>query len=99
MIAPSDAPTKKVSTPHRFGLHGKKKVQEQGQWAPIWNKIANPGMPLAVSENIIYRDLLLEYARKGGYNISGSQWNVDNMSLFGKAPWYHRWDWGRPIDT
>lgn len=70
--------------------------QNFSQWAPIWNKIANLGMPLAVSENIIYRDLLLEYARKGGYNISGSQWNVDNMSLFGKAPWYHSWDWGSP---
>jgi len=42
MIAPSDAPTKKVSTPHQFGLHGKKKVQEQGQW-PLYYLIRNIG--------------------------------------------------------
>ena len=66
------------------------------EWAPIWNTIANIGMPEIVPENILYRDLLIELARGGGYNISGSQWNVDNMSIFGRAPWYHSWDWGSP---
>ena len=46
--------------------------------------------------DIIYRDLLLLFAQKGGYHISGSQWNVENMSVFGDAPWYHSWDWGSP---
>ena len=46
--------------------------------------------------DMVYRDLLLLFAQKGGYHISGSQWNVDNMSAFGDAPWYHSWDWGSP---
>ncbi len=66
------------------------------EWAPVWSEIANIGVPEIVPENIIYRDLLLELARGGGYNVSGSQWNVDNMSIFGDAPWYHSWDWGSP---
>lgn len=66
------------------------------EWAPIANIIANSGVPTIVSENIIYRDLLLALASGGGYNISGSQWNVDNMAIFGDAPWYHSWDWGSP---
>ena len=65
-------------------------------WWEIFNLLGNYGVPEVVSENIIYRDLLLELARGGGYNISGSQWNVDNMSIFGDAPWYHSWDWGSP---
>ena len=49
-----------------------------------------------VDENIVYRDLLIEYARGGGFNLTGSAWNVRNMSVFGDAPWYHSWDWGSP---
>lgn len=49
-----------------------------------------------VDENILYREMLLARAESGGNNISGSQWNVDNMSLWGDAPWYQSWDWGSP---
>jgi hypothetical protein len=66
------------------------------EWRPLYNTVANLGVPQDAPENIIYRDLLLALAKGGGYNITGSQWNVDNMSLFGKAPWYHSWDWGSP---
>jgi hypothetical protein len=65
-------------------------------WTSIAAEISRAGMPQVVAENIIYRDLLLAFARGGGYNISGSQWNVENMSLFGESPWYHSWDWGSP---
>ncbi|MCG7848689.1 MAG: hypothetical protein MIO93_05865 [ANME-2 cluster archaeon] len=70
--------------------------RDWAEWAPIWSTIANIGIPEIVPENILYRDLLIELARGGGYNISGSQWNVENMSIFGRAPWYHSWDWGSP---
>ena len=49
-----------------------------------------------VDENIIYREMLLTRAQNGGNNISGSQWNVDNTSVWGDAPWYRTWDWGSP---
>jgi len=67
-----------------------------GVWMRIASEIDRAGVPQVVQENIIYRDLLLAFARGGGYNISGSQWNVENMSLFGESPWYHSWDWGSP---
>ncbi|MBI5657679.1 MAG: hypothetical protein HZC44_13020 [Geobacter sp.] len=67
-----------------------------GVWLRIASEIDRAGVPQVVPENIIYRDLLFAFARGGGYNISGSQWNVENMSPFGRSPWYHSWDWGSP---
>ncbi len=66
------------------------------EWMRIARAIDRAGVPAAAPENIIYRDLLLAFARGGGYNITGSQWNVDNLALFGDAPWYHTTDWGSP---
>jgi hypothetical protein len=71
-------------------------AHDHSGWWEIANLIANYGVPEIVEENIIYRELLLQLARGGGYNISGSQWNVDNTSIFGDAPWYHSWDLGSP---
>lgn len=67
-----------------------------GVWLRIASEIDRAGVPQVVPENIVYRDLLFAFARGGGYNISGSQWNVENMSPFGRSPWYHSWDWGSP---
>lgn len=67
-----------------------------GVWLRIAGEIDRAGVPQVVPENIVYRDLLFAFARGGGYNISGSQWNVENMSPFGRSPWYHSWDWGSP---
>ena len=65
-------------------------------WGNIKNIIANRGVPEVVEENLVYRDLLLAFAREGGYSISGSQWNVENRSPFGDSDWYHTYDWGSP---
>jgi hypothetical protein len=67
-----------------------------GEWMRVARAIERVRVPVIARENIIYRDLLLAFARGGGYSITGSQWNVDNLAIFGDAPWYHTSDWGSP---